>query len=222
MVERGLAGCHGRLMRKGTSFGQDIFLNEDGKSLRGHNANALTHTMVLCVPGETLHELLALPENNNVRKQVRMRICREQMKSICLRLQKYLRLASNLELDPFNAVALMEEEFGVGVFSKVPMMRAVWNARRQAAGDKHIAAVMVLQRAVSSYKFRLGVARAVKKGKLVRLMRAARFALKQMIGSAGLDPEDYVDALVFHRYPRPLTLDPRPLTLKPYTLSREP
>lgn len=41
----------GRLMRKGTSFGQDVFLNEDGTALRGHNANALTHAMILMIPG---------------------------------------------------------------------------------------------------------------------------------------------------------------------------
>jgi len=58
VVERGLVGCGGRLLRKGGVFGDDVFLNEDGKSLRGHNANSLTHAMVLEVPGETLHDLL--------------------------------------------------------------------------------------------------------------------------------------------------------------------
>jgi hypothetical protein len=27
-------------------LGDDVFLNEDGKGLRGHNANSLTHAMV--------------------------------------------------------------------------------------------------------------------------------------------------------------------------------
>jgi hypothetical protein len=196
VIERGLAGALGRLMRKGTSFGQDVFLNEEGTALRGHNANALTHTMVLCVPGPTLHELLALPENEHVRKQVRMRICRETMKDITLRIQKYLTLASNIEISPFDAVALMEKEFGAGVFSKVPMMREQWNERRIANGDLYIKHVMVLQRAISAYKFRQGVAKAIKNGKVVRLMREAKHGLKTMINAVGLDPDDYVEKLV--------------------------
>lgn len=125
-----------------------------------------------------------------------MRICRETVKSITLRMEKYLRLASNIEISPFDAVALMEKEFGSGIFSKVPMMRTLWNERRAAAGDVYIKNVMVLQRAISTYKFKLGVKRAVVKGKKVRMMRAAKQDLRRMIEAAGLDPHEYVDALV--------------------------
>lgn len=99
--------------------------------------------------GETLNELLKLPENAHARKQVRMRICKETVKSITLRIDKYLKLASNIELSPFDAVALLEKEFGKGVFSNVPMMRSIWNERRAAAGDVYMKKVMVLQRAIS-------------------------------------------------------------------------
>ena len=137
VVERGLVGATGRLMRKGTSFGQDVFLNEDGTALRGHAANALTHAMVLCVPGTTLHSLLALPENAQVRKQVRLRICRETVKNIALRMEKYLRLASNIEISPFDAVALMEKEFGPGIFTKVRRTSDHGHATRSVSRHPH-------------------------------------------------------------------------------------
>ena len=130
-------GATGRLLRKGTSFGQDVFLNEDGTALREHNANALTHAMVLCVPGTTLHRLLALPENAQVRKQVRIRICRETVKNIALRMEKYLRLASNIEISPFDAVALMEKEFGPGIFSKVRRTSDHGHATRSVSRHPH-------------------------------------------------------------------------------------
>ena len=50
-----------------------------------------------------------------------------------------------------------------------------------------------------SYKFRLGVAKAIKHGKVVRLMREAKHSLRTMISKAGLDPDDYVDKLVASR-----------------------
>ena len=76
------------------------------------------------------------------------------------------------------------------------MMRNLWNERRAAAGDVYISKVMVLQRAISSYKFRLGVAKAIKQGKRVRLMREAKHSLRTIITAAGLDPDDYVDRLI--------------------------
>jgi CRP-like cAMP-binding protein len=70
-----------RLLRKGGVFGQDVFLNEDGESRRGHNANALSHAMILSVPGEKLHELLRQPENIIVRQRVRLRLCFETLRT---------------------------------------------------------------------------------------------------------------------------------------------
>jgi len=196
VVERGLVGCDGRLFRKGGVFGQDVFLNEAQDGMRGHNSNSLSHSMILKVPGDCLHELLAMPQNENVRKQVRRRICAETMKSICMRMEKYLRLASDINISPFAAVQMLEKEFGKGVFSKVPMMRQLWNQRRVDAGDQYIKCIMILQRAVSTYKFKLGVKHAVKLGGKVRAMRVAKHALEKLITAAGLDPEDYIVPLV--------------------------
>ena len=60
-------------------------------------------------------------------------------------------------------------------------------------------AVVSLFPYVQSYKFRLGVAKAIKNGKVVRLMREAKHSLRTMISKAGLDPDDYVDKLVASR-----------------------
>lgn len=50
-----------------------------------------------------------------------------------------------------------------------------------------------------TYKFRLGVATAIKNGKVVRLMREAKHGLRTMITKAGLDADDYVNKLVAAR-----------------------
>lgn len=79
---------------------------------------------------------------------MRLRICKETLRSITLRIEKYLKLASDVEISPFDAVALLDKEYGRGVFSKVPMMRSLWNDRRAAARNVYMKNVMVLQRAI--------------------------------------------------------------------------
>ena len=49
---------------------------------------------------------------------------------------------------------------------------------------------------MKSYKFRLGVRKAIKHGKVVRLMREAKHSLRTMISKVDLDPDDYIDKLV--------------------------
>jgi len=187
VVERGLVGCGGRLIRKDQTFGQDVFLNDDGTMHRTQYANALSHLMILKVPGETLHTLLEKPENEQVRYMVRRRICCEIFKSLAMRMEKYLRLACNLEIPHMEAIGILEKEFGKGIFVKIPMIKRLWNERRAEAGDEDMKAIMVLQRAVSTYKFKLGVAAAVKKGAVIRAKRQAQASLTQFFKAAGID-----------------------------------
>ena len=54
----------------------------------------------------------------------------------------------------------------------------------------------VLQRAVSTYKFKLGVKRAVKSGARVRAVRIIRHGLQHFIRAAGEAPDDYLENLL--------------------------
>lgn len=78
-----------------------------------------------------------------------------------------------------------------GVFTRVPMLRRVWNKRRAQNGDTYIKHIMVLQRCVATHRFVSCVKHAVKIGKKARATKAARTELTQQLRAADalLEPE---------------------------------
>ena len=136
-------------------YSEDVFLNVNGGDLRGHNANALSLAMLLKVPGDTLTECLEDPANAYVKKQVRRRICRDQCRRIAIKLAQVLRVTSNIKMPALEAVNLLEQRLGPGIFARLPMLKHQWMELRAAQGDEHVVAMSILGRAAATYKFNL-------------------------------------------------------------------
>lgn len=70
---------------------------------------------------------------------------------------------------------------------------------RKLFNSRSCQCVRIRARYIRTYKFRLGVARAIKNGKVVRLMREAKHGLRSAITKVGLNADNYVDKLVASR-----------------------
>jgi len=196
VLEKGMCGAKGRVLRKGQVFGTEVFLNEEGGNERGYRCVSLGHTMVLSVPGETLHGLLGSPRYRNIRKRVRRKLCLNITREVCLKLHRTLTAASNLEVSHYDAICIFEREFGKDCLSRVPLIRKLWLDQREALGDTQVKALRTLNRGLSHFQFKKGIAEAVEKGAKVRKVRDWNARMREELERLHSPEFAYVDKLV--------------------------
>jgi CRP-like cAMP-binding protein len=166
------------VLKEGDAFGEETIVQHDLSMMRGYTAVAISHVLILALPGKDICDILDTPGNEFIRFQVRRQCFWWQCLRVCRRIVRTLKYAARLDWSLVEAREILEHEFGVKTMKEIPMLWEAWIRYRVQLKDPMIEAVRVMQRLFRGMRFRQGINAVVTEGSKRRahdrLIRAAR------------------------------------------------